>query len=65
MMRTFRKPNDMCKTYIPPLKLKEEKILRSEFKGEFVGVYHDGTTHQGESFAIVFRACLPGFIFRI
>jgi hypothetical protein len=57
--------NHLCTTYIPALKIKEEKILRNEFKGELIGVYHDGTTHQGESFAIVFRACLPGFVFRI
>jgi len=57
--------NHLCRTFIPALKMKEEKILRNEFKGEFIGVYHDGTTHHGESFAIVFRACLPGFVFRI
>ena len=57
--------NHLCETYVPALKMKEEKILRNEFKGEFIGVYHDGTTHHGESFAIVFRACLPGFAFRI
>ena len=57
--------NHLCKTFVPALKMKEEKILRNEFKGEFIGVYHDGTTHHGESFAIVFRACLPGFVFRI
>ena len=51
--------------YLPPLKLKELKTLKSEFKGELIGVYHDGTTHGGECFTIVFRACLPGFIFRI
>ena len=55
----------LTRTYVPALKLKEEKTLRSEFKGAFIGVYHDGTTHQGESFAIVFRACLPGFVFRV
>ena len=55
----------MCTTYIPALKLKEEKALKAEFKNEFVGVYHDGTTHNGESFAIVYRACKPGFQFRI
>lgn len=55
----------MMTTYLPPLKIKEEKQLRAEFKGEFVGVYHDGTTHHGESFAVVYRACKPGFVFRI
>ena len=55
----------MCQTYIPPLKLKEERALKAEFKDEFIGVYHDGTTHSGESFAIVYRACKAGFKFRI
>eukprot|EP00966_Prymnesium_polylepis_P229767 5316338-Prymnesium_polylepis.1 len=50
---------NLMSTYLPPLKLKEEKILKSEFKGEFVGCYHDGTTQNGESFCIVFRACKP------
>ena len=30
----------LTRTYVPALKLKEEKTLRSEFKGAFVGVYH-------------------------
>eukprot|EP00966_Prymnesium_polylepis_P215386 4988211-Prymnesium_polylepis.1 len=51
--------NNLAKKYIPPLKLKEEKTLRAEFKGELIGVYSDGTTHNGESFVIVFRACKP------
>ena len=50
---------------MPPLKLKEESTLREEFQGEFIGCYHDGTTHNGESFAMVFRACKPGFVFRV
>eukprot|EP00966_Prymnesium_polylepis_P020702 476409-Prymnesium_polylepis.1 len=57
--------NHLAGTYIPPLKLKEEKTLREEFQGEFIGCYHDGTTHNGESFAIVFRACKPGSVFRV
>mmetsp|Transcript_2893 Transcript_2893/g.8575 ORF Transcript_2893/g.8575 Transcript_2893/m.8575 type:complete len:82 (-) Transcript_2893:270-515(-) len=36
-----------------------------EFRDEFIGVYHDGTTHSGESFAIVFRTCGPDFTFRL
>lgn len=55
----------MMQTYVPPLKLKELKTLKAEFAGELVGVYHDGTTHCGESFAIVYRACKPGFVFRV
>ena len=55
----------MMNTFVPPLKLKEEAIIKAEFKGEFIGCYHDGTTHCGESFAIVYRACKAGFIFRI
>ena len=55
----------MMRTFVPPLKLKEEKLLKAEFKNELVGCYHDGTTHNGESFAVVYRACKPGFVFRI
>ena len=55
----------MVTTFMPPLKIKEEKTLRAEFKGEFIGCYHDGTTHNGESFAVVYRCCKPGFIFRV
>ena len=55
----------MVSTFLPPLKVKEETTLRAEYKNEFVGVYHDGTTHNGESFAVVYRACKPGFVFRI
>ena len=50
--------------YLPALKLAEEKRLKDEFKDEFIGVYHDGTTHNGESFAIVYRAVKAGFVFR-
>ena len=57
--------NHMVTQYLPPLKLKELKTLMSEFKGEMIGVYHDGTTCNGEAFCIVWRAVLPGFIFRI
>eukprot|EP00966_Prymnesium_polylepis_P257565 5950216-Prymnesium_polylepis.1 len=55
----------LSQEYIPPLKLKEEDRLRSDFKGELIGVYSDGTTHNGESFVIVFRACKKGFHFLI
>ena len=41
--------------YLPPLRIKELNTLRSEFSGDdvFIGMYHDGTTHNGESFAQV------------
>ena len=65
MGMSLQRSDEMVRTYLPPLKLKEENKLKAEFKGELVGVYHDGTTHNGESFAIVFRACLPGFVFRV
>ena len=35
--------------------------VRSEFKDEDIGVFHDGTTFGGEAFAIVARACLEDF----
>ena len=56
---------ELSRTFIPPLKLKEEALLRREFKDEFVGAYSDGTTHHGESFNIVYRACKKGFNFRV
>ena len=57
--------NNLVQAYLPPLKLKEHKTLMSEFRGELIGVYHDGTTHNGESFCIVFRACKSGFVFKV
>ena len=57
--------DDLMATYIPPLKKKELTTLKAEFKGEFIGIYHDGTTDHGEAFCICFRACKAGFQFRI
>jgi hypothetical protein len=36
-----------------PLKLLEVNTLLAEFKDEFVGVYHDGTTYLGVAFCII------------
>jgi hypothetical protein len=47
--------NNLMSTYMPPLTIKELKKLKEEIKGEVVGCYHDGTTHQGEAFSIVLR----------
>jgi hypothetical protein len=63
MCISLTQSNHLSTEFIPPLKLKEENSLRALFKDEFVGVYSDGTTHNGESFVIVFRACKPGFRF--
>ena len=45
--------------YIRPLQIKYGTTTRALFKGEDVGIFHDGTTHEGESFAIICRTC-PG-----
>jgi hypothetical protein len=31
-------------------------LLLEEFKDQLVGIYHDGTTHEGEAFSVVYRA---------
>ena len=49
---SLTRSDELSATFIPPLKLKEEKLLRDEFKDEYVGVYSDGTTHCGESHGI-------------
>jgi hypothetical protein len=58
-------PHELMATYLTPLRMKEADTLRSEFAGDdlFVGQYHDGTTHNGEAFATVWRAVRPGFVF--
>ena len=60
---TLEKHGDLVRTYLQPLIEKERKELRSEFKGQLVGIYHDGTTHCGEAFANVWRAITEDFDF--
>ena len=55
------RPDNLVKTYLPVLTAKEKDKLRSELKGQLVGVYHDGTTWLGEAFAIVVRWCTEDF----
>ena len=47
--------NHLVPQYIGPLPLLEHNTLLDEFKDEFIGVYHDGTTYMGEAFCIIFR----------
>ena len=54
---TLVRSDDLVCTYISPLRIKKRAQHIDEFEGEDVGVYHDGTTHSGESFAIILRAC--------
>ena len=51
--------------YLPPLQLKEHNTNRDSLKGQFLGVYHDGTTHLGESFAIITRHVTPQIKFKL
>ena len=42
--------NNLVRQYIGPLALLEHNTLLDEFKDDFIGVYHDGTTYMGEAF---------------
>ena len=55
--------NNLVRQYITPLLLLEHKTLQDEFKDDFIGVYHDGTTYMGESFCIIFRCVKADFTF--
>jgi hypothetical protein len=49
-------PSDkLMQNYIAPISKKDTNKTRAEQKGQLVGVYHDGTTHEGEAFAIINR----------
>ena len=54
---SLSRSDHMQAAYLPVLIRKEIAKVKSEIKGQVVGVYHDGTTHDGESFAIVVRWC--------
>ena len=47
--------DNLLRQYIGPLALLEHITLLHEFKDDFIGVYHDGTTYMGEAFCIIFR----------
>ena len=53
--------NHLVPQYIGPLALLEQNTLLDEFKDDFIGVYHDGTTYMGEGFCIIFRCVKPDF----
>ncbi len=55
--------NNLVCHYIAPLVLLEHNTLLDEFKDDFIGVYHDGTTYMGESFCIIFRCVKADFTF--
>jgi hypothetical protein len=51
----------LLRQYLGPLKVLEVNTLIAEFKDEFVGVYHDGTTYLGEAFCIILRCVKKDF----
>ena len=53
--------NHLISQYLGPLKVLEANALLAEFKDEFVGVYHDGTTYLGEAFCIILRCVKKDF----
>jgi hypothetical protein len=55
--------NHLVPQYIGPVALLEHNTLLDEFKDEFIGVYHDGTTYMGETFCIIFRCVKTDFTF--
>jgi hypothetical protein len=55
--------DNLVRQYIGPLALLEHNTLLDEFKDDFIGVYHDGTTYMGEAFCIIFRCVKADFTF--
>ena len=51
--------SELASTYLKPLMLKEQKLLQSEHDGNLVNIHHDETTHNGESFAQIYRRISP------
>jgi len=47
--------NHLMNSFMTPLTFKEFEKLRRELKGQVCGCYHDGTTYEGEAFAVVLR----------
>lgn len=43
--------------YLGPLQLKELATVRGEIQDQLFSIYHDETTHNGESFAQISRTC--------
>jgi hypothetical protein len=48
-------PAHLILTYLPQVALKEFKKIKKEVGDRPIGVYHDGTTEEGEAFCIIFR----------
>jgi len=53
--------NNLISQYLGPLKALETSTILAEFKDEFVGVYHDGTTYLEEAFCIILRCVNKDF----
>jgi hypothetical protein len=51
----FTSPAHLILTYLPPVALKEFKKIKEEVGDRPIGVYHDGTTEEGEALCIIFR----------
>lgn len=45
----------MMRTYLKPLQAKEQNLLQTEHCDDLISIYHDETTHNGESFAQIYR----------
>ena len=52
---TLTNAKELMRTYFKPLEMKEHALLKAAMEGQFLGVYHDGTTHNGEAFCICVR----------
>ena len=51
--RTVVDSGDLVRTYITPLKIKQNKAVKEDVADELVGVGFDATPHNGESFGVV------------
>ena len=60
---TLSNAKELMRKYFKPLELemKEHELLKSAMMDQFLGVYHDGTTHNGESFCICVRFVTEDF----
>ena len=52
---TLTRSDHLMESFLPPLKLKHMNKIRAEAKDQLVGVCTDGTTHEGEAFAVTLR----------
>ena len=60
---TLSNAKELMRKYFKPLELemKEHELLKSAMMDQFLGVYHDGTAHNGESVCICVRFVTEDF----